>query len=177
MKREMRFLAISSSVCGISLWSAVEFRHTQEQAFHHALKTFTVFQHKAQDLKEKLAFLDSHQEEIHFLNEKGWTTPKNRLLAAEFLEGLQPLLTELSYQISPEAIKEMNDTLSFKVTRLSFETKSPFDVEVYAFMSVLLSQFPGILILRNFTLRRQEGEPPYIQGTVITDWVAMDREE
>lgn len=176
MKREMRFLAISSSVCGIGLWSAVEFRHTQEQAFHHALKTFTVFQYKTQDLKEKLAFLESHQEEIHFLNEKGWMTPKNRLIAAEFLENLHLLLPEISYQFSPETIKEVTNNLFFKVTRISFETRSPFDVEAYAFIAALLRQFPGILILRSFTLRRQEEEPPYIQGTVIADWIAMDKE-
>jgi|GEM_PF-5155778 len=176
MKREMLFLAISSSVCGLGLWSAIEFRYTQEQAFHHALKTFTAFQHKTQDLKEKLAFLESHQEEIHFLNEKGWMTPKNRLIVAEFLENLQPLLPEISYQFSPETITEMTDNFSFKITRISFETKSPFDVEAYAFIAVLLSQFPGILILRSFTLRRQEEEPPCIQGTVIADWIAMDKE-
>lgn len=174
MSREGLLFAVLGCAACSGLWAAIDFRQTQERGFNRAVGERSCFQQENQSLRENLTFLESHQKDIDFLNEKGWFFPKNRLIAREFLEDLRPLLKEVSYQFDPEAVKELKDNVSLKVTQISFETMSILDVEVYAFIENLLNQFPGVLILRDLILRRQEGEPHSIQGTVVVDWVAME---
>ncbi len=176
MRREILLFSVLICVSCAGLWMAINFRQTQERSFNRAVGDRSAFQRKIQTLKEDLTFLESHQKDIDFLKEKGWMFPQNRLIAGEFLERLRPLLKEVSYQFEPESVKELKENVSVKVTQISFETGSILDVEVYAFIEALLNQFPGILILRDLTLRRQEGEPHYIQGTIVVDWVAMGGE-
>lgn len=175
MKIETLLFSALSSICGVGLWMAVDFRQTQERVFNRAVGERTFFQQENKSLRADLIFLESHQKHIDFLNEKGWLFPKNRLIAGEFLQTLRPLLKEISYRFDPETVKELKEDISYKVTQISFETVSICDVEVYAFIDALLGQFPGVLILRDLTLKREESD--FIQGKFVVEWIAMGRED
>ncbi len=174
MKRETCLFIALSCVAGGGLWAAMGFRGAQEAAFHQAALERNALAQANKSLRTDVSFLTSHQQKVDSLTAKGWFSPKNRLIAGEFLEGLRPLLRDVSYRFDPETVREGKEGVSFKVTQISFDATPPSDVAFYAFVEALLGQFPGVLILRELTLKRQETG---IQGKVIVEWIAMGGEE
>lgn len=159
--------------CGGVFWIALDFRETQEQSFQKANREKHMVQEEVRLMREDLAFLESHQKDIHFLRDKGWFVPKNRLVAGEFLEKICPLLKKVSYRFDPETVKSFTDGRAFKVTQITLKGESSGDVEMYTFVDRLLKDFPGILIPREVTLARDNEAPPLMRGKFIFDWVSM----
>jgi len=172
MKNEaLGWMGVGAGCC-IGLWLAFNFQKTQEHSFQKKCKERAFFQSQVRNLRKDLTFLESYEEEIRYLKEKGWFVPKNRLLVGEFLENLCPILKKVVYRFDPETIKDLGDMVSFKVTQMTFEAESSLDIEMYAFIEKLLETFPGILISRELTLTRQNESPYGVKGKFIFDWVA-----
>lgn len=177
MKRDIFFNIILSAGCICLLWATHVFQKTQKHTLDQAVRENTLLKRECQILKRDHVFLESSSKEREMLRKKGWFSPLNRLIADEFLQSLRPRFRKMSYQFEPEILKTIED-IAFKVTRVSLETESFLDLELYEFIDTLSTEFPGILLPREITLTRQKDTPLFISGTFVFDWVSLrGREE
>ncbi len=172
MKSEIFLNIALGAGCFCILWAAYDFRTTQEHEAMNVMEEKILLQRECQNMKQDLTFLETHQKEMKILHKKGWFSPLSRLIAGEFLQSLRSRFRKLSYQFEPEILKSIGD-ISFKVTQISIETESFFDLEVYGFIDTLSKKFPGILLPQEITLTHQKDNPTLITGKLVFDWVAM----
>lgn len=173
MKSKIFLLTSLSIGCAVGIWISTAFRVAQEETFYHAKRDRNFLQQGKKVLREDLAFLEAHQKEIDFLKKKGWEFPKNRLVVGECLEKLRPFGVEVSYRLDPETHKDLEETISFKVTQIAVEMSAALDSEIYAFIDRLLKEFPGILVPRELTVTRQKEAENLIKSKFVVDWFAM----
>ena len=140
-------------------------------------------------LERHMAFLKAHENELHFLETKGWITPTNRLLAQNILEKTGAHFDMVDYSFEPEQDLDLDETHSYKNTQIIWTCASLLDSEIFSFFEELQKQFPGILTLNEMTISRQaeinevtllairnQEKPHFIIAKLVLDWTTLKKD-
>ena len=165
-------------------------QQTQKASFNHVARKHHTLQKELEVLKNDLDFLKKNHNHLHDLIKKGWLLPQNRLIAGEKMNQWGHSLNAVRFTIEPESIKEIESKYFFKVSKIIIEIDALFDNNIYEFTRNILKNFPGVLILRTFSIGRQEEvnttnllalrekrRPNFVVGEIICEWVSMEIEK
>jgi hypothetical protein len=125
-------------------------------------------------VEEDIRFLKKNSQQIDFLTKKGWILPHSRLSAAEKIHHIAHALSSVHFTFEPETMLTTPQGDTFRVTKIILVTTSVLDSPICDFMATLLKTFPGVLLLRKFSLSRH---PPFIHGEITLEWFALAEEE
>ncbi len=174
--------------CGFTfgLWVTLNFKNVQSTNFIKSTTEKRALQIQIKSLEDDLIFLRRHQKELEFLFEKGWFIPKNRLIAGDVLEKLRGSLNNIQYTFEPETIKCLEETYTFKSTKIVLEVRALLESDIYAFLNRVSDKFPGILTPQEIILTRgeelsektllmlrQNKRPDFVRGKLVFEWFAM----
>jgi hypothetical protein len=177
MKKE--YVLWTSIGCAMAtlLWFSFQFQGSQEAYVKTTRAEFSSLQQEVVELQDHFDFISTHEKELDFLNSKGWFTAHNRLIAGEFLDRIGNSLSELHFTFEPETTLTLSDKYHFRVTKMTVEASALFDIPFYDFLENLLTTFPGVLRLLEFSLTRGEGvsiePPPFMGGKLVLEWMTM----
>lgn len=171
----------------VSLWICIDFQQTQKGKFLKSLSTFNNLKINLNALKDDLRFLKANQKKINFLVSKGWMIPHSRLIASETIENLKGNLNEIHYTFEPETIKNLETNHIYKITKIVIDVGALLESDIYAFVENMLEDFPGILILHELMLAREEevnsmtlsahNVPNFVVGHIIFEWFSIGEKD
>ncbi|MBY0501808.1 MAG: hypothetical protein K2P93_07390 [Alphaproteobacteria bacterium] len=179
MRKNNLFLLGMSCALVAMTGVAFYFYLSQKAQFVEVQAELLSLQKENRTLREDVSFIKSSQTELNFLNQKGWLTPQNRLIAMESIEQLKYLLNEVKTTFEPENIITLENKYTYRVTKIILEVKARLDQDIYIFTDDLLTNFPGILVPHELTLTREEEsyESPtpssFIAGELVFEWYAL----
>lgn len=181
----MKHLLLFSIVLAI-LCSALYFQQAQQSSFNKTMRTYHGLQKELKTIDNDLNFLKENHKKIDFLTKKGWLHSQSRLISAEAIYQGASSLNAIRFTVEPEVITEIKEIYTFKVSKIIIEMDALLDNYIYDFTNHLLENFPGILILRKFSVRRHENvnktnllalrqqkRPNFVIGEMMCEWFVM----
>ncbi len=177
--------------CGsglILLWS-VQFQHNHHDTYKKIHSEWDYLRKKIRIVENHNAFFKKNQNEITFLQEKGWFIPKNRLIANEVFGKLNNSLNNMRYIFEPEIIKKIEGIYIFRVTQIYLEGDAFLDMHIYMFLQEIFKKFTGVLRTKEIILTRgdeldkdsllalkENKKPQFMQGKFVFEWISMGEE-
>lgn len=189
MKSSVRSLIGWGSSFLLILCLVIYYQQTQKIYFDQISLKHHTLQKDLKLLKNDLDFLEKNHSQLNDLINKGWFLPKNRLMAGENIYNRGSSFNALRLTIEPETIKNINSECSLKISKIIIEIDALLDIHLYDFTKNILKNFPGILILRKFSVSRQEiinnnlfalrekRRPHVVTGEIICEWISMEIEK
>ena|SRR3990167_1839783 len=172
------FLVLSGGVYGFYERAQTDLKRAQTETLELHQKLAT--------LQRELNFLQTHEKELKFLQERGWFSPTNRLKAQAILEHLNGPFDNTDYTFEPEQSIDLEGNHFYKNTQILWTGEAFLDSDVYSFLEDLQKEFPGILTLEEMTLIRQgeiEGltlstleKPHFIKARLLLNWTSQGSE-
>jgi hypothetical protein len=177
MKKEYLLFGLMGCAVAILLWISWHFQRSQEAYFNTTHEQLASLQREVLVFTDHLDFIKTHENELNFLRKKGWFTAHNRLIAGDFLNRLGSILQELHFTFEPELATTLENKYHFKATQIILEGTSSLDLPFYDFLENLLTTFPGVVRLLEFSLTRGEDinteNPNVMKGKFIFEWFSM----
>lgn len=191
MKRTLFRWSILTACIVFILLATINFLEIQNAYFNEGIAKKASLCREIKCLEKDLIFVKNYQNEIDFLEERGWFNPKSRLIMGEAIESLKNSLNDIKYIFEPEMTKIFeNSSFDYKVTKIDLEIGALTDIEIYSFIQELLDNFPAILIFREVTLfrgekvnekslfaLRQNPPPHFIIGKLVLEWVSLNKKQ
>lgn len=186
MKSSLRSLIGWGSSFLFLLCLVLSYQQTQKIYFDQISLKHHTLQKALKLLKNDLDFLEKNHSQLNDLINKGWFLPQNRLMAGKNIYNRGSSFNALRLTIEPETIKNINSEFSFKISKIIIELDALLDIHFYEFTKNILKNFPGILILRKFSVSRQESinnnlfalrekrRPHVVTGEIICEWISME---
>ncbi|MBA3813088.1 MAG: hypothetical protein H0X26_01130 [Alphaproteobacteria bacterium] len=169
-----------------ALCTAFYEHHIQKAHFNEKTETYYSWQKELKIVEDNVKFLKENQPQLNFLIKRGWLSPQSRLVGGGCINQWAASLNGVRFRVEPETIKEMKEGYAFKVSKIVIEIDALLDNHIYEFSENILKNFPGILVLRKLSVRRNEKvneidpldtkqnkRPNFVTGELIFEWFAM----